>query len=372
MPSPIVCPDVMDLERRSWRNTTTSSPIKLGVIGCGRHALRSHIKVALRLPDLYSVTLLYDLNQAAAEKIIAECGEAGLSADKASASGMRFVSSADELLASPEVDAVLIATPPDSHLAYLEEAIKREKNVICEKPVWNGTVETDRATDLIVTARHRSLVLTSCHPRRFEPPFIEVKRRLKKWREELGELREILFRFFYHVPPKGGWRETDSLLLDHMNHEIDLVNFLIGKGPADFRKDFDSFDCYSVSGQRLEKGGPVIRFSGYRKLDTKVYRNELELVFDRGRVLVVSILLGELVRSTVIVSHFDRSGFGLIPLVVYDAYHSVELPFEGIMRNFAKVMGSSGENYLEMDDLYYNNALANLLAERGEVKGFYA
>lgn len=41
------------------------------------------------------------------------------------------------------------------------------------------------------------------------------------------------------------------------------------------------------------------------------------------------------------------------------------------MRNFAEVMSSSGINYLDMDDMIYNNSIANLLAENQEVTGFH-
>ena len=123
-----------------------SSPIKLGVIGTGKHALQSHIMVAFGQPDLFDVTLLFDINKAAVDKVVSDGTNWGHK-------NLRAAKSAEELLASPDVEAVLIATPPASHLLYLEQAIKGKKHILCEKPIWNGTVETAKATELIALAK---------------------------------------------------------------------------------------------------------------------------------------------------------------------------------------------------------------------------
>ncbi|MBI3633965.1 MAG: Gfo/Idh/MocA family oxidoreductase [Candidatus Vogelbacteria bacterium] len=337
-----------------------TTPIKLGVIGTGKHAMQSHITVAFAEPSLFEVTALYDINRPAIDKIVSDGKNWGHK-------NLRAAKSAEDLLTSSDIDAVLIATPPDSHLLYLEGAIKAKKHILCEKPIWNGTAETLKAVELMNLAKEQRLVLTSCHPRRFEPPYIEVKRRLEEYKTKFGALREIVFRFFYHVPPKGGWRETDSLLLDHMNHEIDLVNYLIGHGTVTLRKNFDSFDRYSVTGYRLEKDGPSISFAGYRKLDTKVYRNELELVFDKGRVLVLSTLMNGRVNSRIEETNFDHVGSSTIHV----SNHEVHVPFEGIMKNFAGAIQKTATNYLDTCDLAYNNSSANLLAEKSELLNFH-
>ena len=330
-----------------------SAAIKLGVIGCGKHAYQSHIRPVLEMGDLIDITLLNDLNQTAAEKIAAECNNFGHK--------MKVVTSATELIGSTNVDAILIATPPVAHMELLEAALRGGKHVLCEKPIWNGTKETTKARELFAFAKEKDLVVTTCHPRRYEPPYPEIRSELKGYVEKFGTLREINFRFFYHVPPKG-WRQNDSLLLDHMNHEVDLVNYLIGRGPVRLCKIFDSANQYRVTGERLEANGPSISFSGYRKLDTKTYRNELELIFDRGRVLVVSVLVNSNVRSAITIENFDLVGGSKIKV----ANHNVDVPFKGIMRNLAEAIQKTSPNYLETEDLIYNNESANHLMENAD------
>lgn len=92
-----------------------TTPIRLGFIGCGGHAVSSHAKVAAAMPELYRISKVFDINVGAAKSLLLSVYPWP--------HDYEFAVTVDELVCDPEVDAVVIATP---HKFHLEQA----------KPVW--------------------------------------------------------------------------------------------------------------------------------------------------------------------------------------------------------------------------------------------
>ena len=71
----------------------------------------------------------------------------------------------DALLAADPVDALVIASPHETHLAWLEAAIGRGLHVLCEKPlVWDVDLPANEAMRFAELADARSLVLAENCP----------------------------------------------------------------------------------------------------------------------------------------------------------------------------------------------------------------
>jgi len=73
--------------------------------------------------------------------------------------------SAAELCASPDVDAVFIATPDAMHLADVREAVRHRKPVLVEKPMAMNPAEARLMVD---SANHGGVLLGVAHVMRFE------------------------------------------------------------------------------------------------------------------------------------------------------------------------------------------------------------
>ncbi|MEK0316175.1 Gfo/Idh/MocA family protein [Cohnella sp. 56] len=82
----------------------------------------------------------------------------------------------DALLDSP-IDALLIATPPNSHLELAELAVHAGKHVLIEKPV---TITAGEAVRIKEAAAREDSVVTVFHNRRFDSDFRLVKRVLQE------------------------------------------------------------------------------------------------------------------------------------------------------------------------------------------------
>ena len=69
----------------------------------------------------------------------------------------------DELLADPQVEAVIVCSPTDLHAKQTECALLAGKHVLCEIPLATSLAETDR---LIELAEESGLRLMVCHTQR--------------------------------------------------------------------------------------------------------------------------------------------------------------------------------------------------------------
>jgi predicted dehydrogenase len=90
----------------------------------------------------------------------------------------------DELLADPEVHAVVLATPPAGHRDQIVAAAKAGKHVFCEKPFAMTLADARGAVEAVKAA---GVTLGLGYNRRFHPSWIDLKQKIRS-----GELGTIL------------------------------------------------------------------------------------------------------------------------------------------------------------------------------------
>jgi predicted dehydrogenase len=139
--------------------------------------------------------------------------------------------SVDEILADPEIDAVMIATPHSTHADLVVEASDAGKHVFVDKPFTLTVAEGKRA---IKAAEKAGIVLQVGHNRRRQP----ANRRLKQLVDQ-GELGMIHYAEANLSYPKGldprtGWRgdpaESPAGGMTGLGvHMADNLNYLLGR-----------------------------------------------------------------------------------------------------------------------------------------------
>src|SRR5204862_1372904 len=87
--------------------------------------------------------------------------------------GIALKDSLDAILADPEIDAVIFATPHSEHGSQVERAAAAGKHVFMEKPFTLDRASAARAIDAVVRA---GVVLGVAYPRRFHPAMRELRR----------------------------------------------------------------------------------------------------------------------------------------------------------------------------------------------------
>lgn len=139
--------------------------------------------------------------------------------------GLHVYESLEDLLAAPETDLVLIATPNDVHKPVAIAAMEAGKNVISEKPV---TLSSADLQEMMEASTRTGRFLTVHQNRRWDEDFLTVRNILKEGR--LGELFRVESRVHGSRGIPGDWRQEKEhgggMILDWGVHLLDQMLLL--------------------------------------------------------------------------------------------------------------------------------------------------
>lgn len=237
--------------------------VQIGIIGCGTHA-QHHAK---HRGQMATIAAAWDPDPEAARMV-----------------GAPFkCKTLEDLLACEEVQAVMICSPDQHHLDQIEMSLQAGKHVFCEKPLLIPGQPIERLEAAFDLAASKKLVISSCHPRRFDRPIGWLAGKLSSGElfNRFGRVVSFDFDFSYHTP-SNAWKHARSLLLDHINHEVDLMNALFGIQSFDAWKLADGHDHYDAVGKRDD--GITFHFKGTRRLNEHFYHEWCRVRFERGEV----------------------------------------------------------------------------------------
>ena len=134
----------------------SATPVRIGIIGCGKIATCSHIPGFLKAPAT-QVTALFDTERPRAE-----------AAQKSLAPGAAAFTEYEALLKSEAVDAVSVCTPNFLHHPMTLAALKAGLHVLCEKPMAATLSEADEMIRAAKKARRVLQINQSC---RYSPSY---------------------------------------------------------------------------------------------------------------------------------------------------------------------------------------------------------
>jgi predicted dehydrogenase len=141
--------------------------------------------------------------------------------------GAAHAATLEELLARPDVDAVLVATPHTAHLAQVTQAAKAGKHVLVEKPMGLNTAECDA---MIRACRAAGVILSVIQTVRFRGVVARAKRMIEEGR--IGAVRMIdLHTLFEWEPADKQWTTEEAeggLILDQGAHNFDFLRWYAG------------------------------------------------------------------------------------------------------------------------------------------------
>jgi predicted dehydrogenase len=100
--------------------------------------------------------------------------------------GIRLAASYEALLADPEIDAVVLSTPPSVHVAQVVAAAAAGKHVFCEKPFTFAKKDAETAVNAV---RKAKVTLGTGYNRRFHPEMVKLRERVRSG--ELGTIQHI-------------------------------------------------------------------------------------------------------------------------------------------------------------------------------------
>jgi len=143
--------------------------------------------------------------------------------------GAEATSDSDAAVASDAINAVVIATPSDSHVHYIELAAQAGKAIFCEKPVGLEPSEVRRGLETV--ARHGVPLQIGFH-RRFDPSFLEVKGAIDAGR--VGDVLQVVLTSRDPEPPPAQYiTGSGGLFRDMAIHDFDMARWLLGDEPIE-------------------------------------------------------------------------------------------------------------------------------------------
>ncbi|AHF91399.1 oxidoreductase [Opitutaceae bacterium TAV5] len=143
--------------------------------------------------------------------------------------------SADEMIASGLIDAILIATPHYDHTTIGIKALKAGLHVLVEKPISVHRADCERLI-AAYKGREGKQVFAAMFNQRTDHYYIKIRNLIRSG--ELGEIRRVnwiitdWFRTHAYYA-SGGWRATwagegGGVLLNQCPHNLDLFQWMFG------------------------------------------------------------------------------------------------------------------------------------------------
>ena len=136
----------------------------------------------------------------------------------------RWAETFEEMLADPQLDAVVIATPVPTHYELAKAALEAGKHVFVEKPPAMKSGEID---ELVSLAGERDLVLMPGHLLLYHPGVQKLKELV-----ESGALGEVLC-VYGNRQNLGRIRPYENALWSLGVHDLSVILFLLDEDPVE-------------------------------------------------------------------------------------------------------------------------------------------
>jgi predicted dehydrogenase len=187
----------------------------LGIVGCGRIG-RIRAEAVKDYPGVRWLGLC-DKDGALLAQLGSDVGSAFTTQDL------------DDLLARPELDALIIATSEDAHGAVIDKAVQRGvRNLLIEKPLATDPSESAHLLASLEAAGTDAVV---GYTQRFRRRFIVAKDKIE--RSRLGTIRSVSVKAYLNrLIPQALFERLPAELMSPMvlsgTHALDLCCWLLG------------------------------------------------------------------------------------------------------------------------------------------------
>lgn len=321
--------------------------MRVGVIGLGM-AAAPHAKSLIDLKDRVEVVGCFSPSSERREKF-------------AETYGLLVVDSANAIFDDPSINAVIILTPPNTHLELVRRAAKAGKHVLLEKPL---EISLQRAQELVELCKQADIKLGVVLQHRFRPVSVALKNIVAGGR--LGDLVSASAKLYnwrpqtYYDQPGRGTKARDGggVLLTQGIHTLDLMIAMAGL-PAEVSAYATTSPIHHMETEDLAFA--AIRFpngalGGISATTTAYpgYPDSVELIGTKGTARIDGAKLTASLHGGVDLARTDVSqggGAGADPMAFSHEYH------RGVLADFIDAIengrepGVSGKEALKVHRL---------------------
>ena len=186
-----------------------SPVVTFAVLGCGRIG-RMHANGLARHPRARLLSV-FDISDTAASETAARLGVAK-------------AATVEAILADKSIQAVLIATPTNTHVDMIIAAAKAGKAILCEKPI---DLDMQRVLMCEREIAPCDTTIMIGFNRRFDPAFRAIRDRVQ--RGEIGKVEQVIITSRDPEPPAMGFiGASGGMFRDMAIHDFDMARYLVG------------------------------------------------------------------------------------------------------------------------------------------------
>ncbi|MFT5410160.1 MAG: putative dehydrogenase [Verrucomicrobiales bacterium] len=195
-------------------NAFSPYPVNFGLIGAGGIAQAyADAFIQSKRADLIAVA---DVSEKNANTLAEKCG------------AKAYKTHTEMLDAHPDLDAVLICTPPNTHADIACEAASRGINVLCEKPL---SIKSSEARRMATAAEKHDVILTMASKFRYVQD-VEIAKNFV----DSGKIGDVILfenAFTGFVDMSTRWNSVPAIsgggvLIDNGTHSLDLTRYFLG------------------------------------------------------------------------------------------------------------------------------------------------
>ena len=188
--------------------------VNIAVVGLGAFG-QKHLDGLVNIPDAKILYVAHS-KQDVADEVAAKYG------------AKRGFTDYTELLAQPDLDAVILCTPTQMHHAQTIEALRAGKHVQVEIPMGDNLAGVQEIVDV---QQQTGLIAMAGHTRRFNPSHQYLHNKIQA-REISIQQMDVQTYFFRRTNMNAlgkprSW--TDHLLWHHAAHTVDLFQYQTGE-----------------------------------------------------------------------------------------------------------------------------------------------
>lgn len=188
----------------------STAALMIGVALVGAGYWGPNIANSLKSTGLASLKAICDLDSVRSVALGARHPEARVTRDF------------EEIMVAPDIDAVVIATPTNTHYDLTAAALRAGKHVLVEKPLATNAMKGERLTAL---AREHDRILMVGHVFLYNSTIVALKKLI-----EDGALGDIYYMSFVRTN-LGPVRTDVNALWDLATHDVSIMNFLLNGTP---------------------------------------------------------------------------------------------------------------------------------------------
>jgi myo-inositol 2-dehydrogenase/D-chiro-inositol 1-dehydrogenase len=184
--------------------------LRIAVLGCGRIG-RMHADNIVAHPRA-ELAGVFDVFAPAAEEVSAK-------------HGVKNFANADDVFASIDVDAVLIATSTPTHVEFIEKGVRAGKPILCEKPI---DLALDKVEALKTRIAGTDVPIMLGFVRRFDPGHSAVRKAIEAG--EIGGLQQVVITSRDPgMAPDAYIEVSGGIFRDMTIHDFDMARFILGE-----------------------------------------------------------------------------------------------------------------------------------------------